>query len=392
MRIGRKVRVLKDKNREEIFNSSNENRRVVISIFYPVDDNWNAYKQALYKDLYSPQEERFLKEWAESEEEKSYINNLTTNVYIDAPIIKNNEKYPVILYSPAFTCDRDSSIFNIEKLVEEGYIVITLGSLYETDFTVMPNGEIIGMSEKLDGLSSDSKEIWQQLVDIRKKDIIFVLDELNYINNYDNDFKGKLDIEKVGVIGFSLGSQGAFEAAADDKRIKAVALFEGCLHYSKVLDRVKEGERTGTPHLLIKRHASSHRLRVDECYSWYENMEDREKAEKLVKNQIETACKITETQEALYEYINGFKSFVKINYSQHMTFCDMPILSNEEYAECLGGKITIKRAHEIINKTTISFFNEFLKGNFNEYQDFVEKENGYSELVEIDGAGEIKLY
>lgn len=265
MRIGRKVRVLKDKNREEIFNSSNENRRVVISIFYPVDDNWNAYK-------------------------------------------------------------------------------------------------------------------------------LFVLDELNYINNYDKDFKGKLDIEKVGVIGFSLGSQGAFEAAADDKRIKAVALFEGCLHYSKVLDRVKEGERTGTPHLLIKRHASSHRLRVDECYSWYENMEDREKAEKLVKNQIETACKITETQKALYEYINGFKSFVKINYSQHMTFCDMPILSNEKYAECLGGKITIKRAHEIINKTTISFFNEFLKGNFNEYQDFVEKENGYSELVEIDGAGEIKLY
>lgn len=256
----------------------------------------------------------------------------------------------------------------------------------------MPNGEIIGMSEKLEGLSSDSKETWQQLVDIRKKDIIFVLDELNYINNYDEDFKGKLEIENVGAIGFSLGSQGVFEAAADDKRIKAVALFEGCLHYSTVLDRIKTSERSNTPHLLIKRHASSHKLRVDECYSWYEDMEDREKAEKLVKSQIETACKITETQKALYEYINGFKSFVKINYTEHMTFCDMPILSNEEYAECLGGQIFIKRAHEIINKTTISFFNEFLKGKFKEYEDFIEKENDYSELLEIDGEGEFKKY
>lgn len=75
-----------------------------------------------------------------------------------------------------------------------------------------------------------------------------------------------------------------------------------------------------------------------------------------------------------------------------MIFCDMPILSNEEYAECLGGQITIKRAHEIINKSTISFFNEFLKGKFEEYQEFIEKENDYSELIEIDGAGQIKKH
>jgi hypothetical protein len=391
MRTGRVVRILVDKNRKEIFSRNNEKRNLIMSIFYPVNDDWSESKQALYKDLYHPNEQRFIEEWKDSVDGGDYINSLATNIYNNAPIINNNEKYPIILYSPGFSCDRDSTMFFIQNLIEEGYIVITLGSIYETDFTIMPDGKVIEMLDELTNLPSDSKEIWQELINIRKKDILFLLNELDYINKQDEFLKGKLDIEKIGAIGFSLGSQGVFEAAADDKRIKAVVLFEGCLHNSTVSKRVAANEKSNTPHLLIKRHASSHKLRIEEWHSWYANMEDRDKAKKMVEEQIEIACLITKTQKDLYEYVDGFKSFIKINYSKHMTFSDMPMLLNQQYEKCLGGEVSIKKAYEIINTVTAKFFNEFLNGRVNEYQNFINYENTYSELKEINADGEIKI-
>lgn len=389
MRVGRTVRVLEDLDRNETFIRTDNNRKVIISVFYPVDRGWNAPKQALYIDLYKPMEKRFIDEWKEAGVNENYICSITTKIYLDSPISNKHTKYPVIIYSPGFSCDRDSSTFSAQKLAEEGYIVITLGHIYETDYTIMPDGKVIEISQDLRNISSNSKEIWKMLIDIRKQDIIYLLNVLDYINNHDESLRGKLDTQKVGVIGFSLGSQACFEAAADDKRIKAVALFEGCLHNSTVSERVESGERTNTPHLLLKRHAASQRLRVEECISWYKDMEDREEAEKRIKEEVETALMITKTQKNLYEYVNGFKSFVKLNYSKHMTFSDIPILQNKQYEECFGGKLSIKMAHKIINTVTVKFFNEFLSSSVNEYNNFISCENHYSELVRIDADGEI---
>ncbi len=390
MKIGRVVRVVKDNNRNEIFNCTNEKRALIMSIFYPADEAYCEGKSALYKDLYEPYVERFIQEWAESDELEQYINELSTNIFINAPTKNVKDKYPIVIYSPGFSCDRDSTVFIIEKLVGQGYIVITLGSLHETDFTIMPNGEVVEMLEELKALSSNSKEIWRELIDVRKRDILFLLDHLEYINKNHELLKNKLLLDKIGIIGFSLGSQACFEAAADDKRIKAVVLLEGCLHHSTVLERVNRGQKSKTPHMLFKRHASSQSLRVEECHSWYEDLEDRDKAETLIKKEIEIACEITKTQKALYEFVDGYKSFIKIENTNHMTFCDMPILLNQQHEECLGGKISVKTAHEIISTATLKFFNEFLCNSIDEYKNFIKYENIYSKLKEIDADGEIK--
>lgn len=388
MEIGRVVRVVKD-NRNEILNCTNEKRTLIMSVFYLADEAYCEGKSALYKDLYEPNVERFIQKWAKSDELEQYINELSTNIFINVPIKNVNDKHPVVIYSPGFSCDRDSTVFIIEKLVEQGYIVITLGSLYETNFTIMPNGEVVEMLAKLNDLSSNSKEIWRELIDIRKRDILFLMTHLEYINENDELLKNKLLLDNIGMIGFSLGSQACFEAAADDERIKAVVLLEGCLHHSTVIERVNRGQKSKTPHMLFKRHASSQSLRVEECNSWYKDLEDRDEAEALTKEQIEIACEITKTQKALYEFIDGYKSFVKIENTNHMTFCDMPILSNQQYEECLGGEILVKTAHEIICTATLKFLNEFLCDSTNEYKNFIKHENIYSKLKEIDADGEL---
>jgi dienelactone hydrolase len=389
MRVGRIVKVLSDLSRNEVTSNSKEKRKLIISIYYPVDDNWNADRQAFYIDLYHPKEQRFIDEWKAEGVQEGFIRNIKTNIYMNAPMKSDNTKYPIVIYSPGFSCSRDSSIFTLQKLVEEGYIVITVGHIYETDFTVMPSGQVIEMLTELKNISSNSLDTWKRLINIRKQDIIFLINELDFINKYDEFLNGKLDLSSIGVIGFSLGSQACFEAAAEDSRIKAVVLFEGCLHNSTVSQRVKAREKSYTPHLLIKRHASSHKLRVDECYSWYKDMEDREEAEERVKESIEQAFIITKTQKDLYEYLKGYKSFVKLNHSKHLTFSDMPMLENREYEECLGGQLSINRAYKIVSEVTLRFFNEFLYGYTNEYQNFINNENNYPELKMINGEGEI---
>lgn len=208
-------------------------------------------------------------------------NDLTTNIFINVPIEDVDDKYPVVIYSPGFGCDRDLTIFIIEKLVQQGYVVITLGSPHETSCTIMPN-------------------------------------------------------------------------------------------------------------VLLKRHASTKSLGIEERLSWYENLEDRNEADILIKEDIDIVYKMAETQKALYEFLEDYKSFVKIENSTHMTFCDEPILLNQEYEECLGGKILIKTAHEIISTVTVKFLNEFLCNSADEYKNFIKYENTYEKLKEIDANGEIK--
>ena len=57
MKIGRVVRILEDTSRKDIFSKIDENRKVIISIFYPMDENYKIEKQAFYKDLYDPRQD-----------------------------------------------------------------------------------------------------------------------------------------------------------------------------------------------------------------------------------------------------------------------------------------------------------------------------------------------
>jgi hypothetical protein len=383
MRVGRIVKLLIDGDRRETLSSVDEERKVIISIFYPIDSSWNPDRQALYSDLFKPSQERFINAWIGKGVDEAYIRSLNTNIYNDAPADLVDNKYPVILYSPGCTFDRDSAVFVIEKLVNEGYIVITIGALYETEFTILPNGEVIEMAETLNKDNYTYDE-WYELTDIRKKDIIFILNQLDNLNNTDLLLKGKLDLDKIGIMGFSLGAVSVFEVAAEDKRIKAVVLFEGCMFYSSVDSKIKRGERLSTPLMLLKRHDCTYQQMVDKTKGWFEDLECNE-----FKEELKLIEDISKTQEQLYEYLDGYKSFVKINFSDHPSFSDYYLLANEKYFEYCGGENNVEKVHEIINEATIRFFNEFIRNKVNEYQEFVNIEKRYQELKIISSVGEI---
>ncbi len=164
MKIGRTVRLLTDIKRKEFLNGTDEKRKIIISIFYPTDEEMDEPTQGLYMDLFYPCQEEFVKRFTEisnsagKQIDESYLRSIKTNTYNNIPISKKDIVYPIIIYSPGLGLDRDLLTYNIEKLVSKGYIVITLGHIYDTYFTILPDGEIIEQSEFVDNSTFEEKK------------------------------------------------------------------------------------------------------------------------------------------------------------------------------------------------------------------------------------------
>ncbi|UVI33794.1 alpha/beta hydrolase family protein [Paenibacillus spongiae] len=256
------------------------------------------------------------------------VSHLETNVYNNAPIIHADRTYPVIVYSPEFGVERDMYLFNIQELVGNGFIVITVSAPYESVFTVFPNGEYIRQLGVVVGVIQGTDfDAWDRLLDIRTKGISRLMDELPEMNINHGMLKGKLDLERIGAIGHSLGGAAMFRAAQVDRRIKAGILLDASLH---LLGEIKG--RIDTPFLLLRQQAST--------------------LEQLLKsgmNEI-VAREYMNGQKRLADDFCGFKSFIRIKRANHMSFSDVPLHFKEP---------DIADIHGVINTLTTLFMKRF---------------------------------
>jgi hypothetical protein len=387
MKIGRVVRLLTDNNRKELFSGVDEQRKIIISIFYPAGENSNKFKQGLYMDLFNPCQEEFIKRFGEKKDlsgqklSEDYLRSMKINTYNDIAICEKEILYPVIIYSPGLGMDRDCLIYNIERLVSEGYIVFTVGHIYDTDFTILPDRRIIEQSKHIENSTIEENE---QLVDIRKEDIIFLLDELKILNREDEIIKEKLDLDKLGILGHSIGGVAVFRAAEEDTRIKAIVMLDGSLQIFNLSKKISEGKSLNTPLLNFRRGSIDYSNEMKKIIESNADIKDGEEFRKRIIGRHQTLIEQIRGQKELYEYLSGYKSFIKLKNSEHLTFTDWPVIFNREFVNSV---LNIKEAHEIISDITTRFFNEFLCGIKDDYRNFINS-NRCSKICVINENGE----
>ena len=246
-----------DSTRKELFDNTNEsNREITVKAWYPSDTESNP-------------EPYLLK--AEAEFAVKYLQfpqiykDLITNSSRDVPLSSNENTYPILIFSHGFGEHYAQNSILMEELASHGYIIFSISHHYECKFSSYPDGRFIYIdmnSPRLQKImqemsnpkamelyqkmfsASNDEERMQVLVETSEiiptgltespkywsEDISFFMDQLEGINKKDKIFREKLNLDRIGVFGMSLGGIASGEISLLDKRIKACVNIDGGIY------------------------------------------------------------------------------------------------------------------------------------------------------------------
>ncbi|WP_263360075.1 alpha/beta hydrolase family protein [Acidicapsa ligni] len=163
----------------------------------------------------------------------SYRSVLLTNSFLDAAV-HSGAPYPVLLYNPGWQGERTESTFQMEELASHGFIVVAIDHTFFGGLVEFPDGRVAdsGNAPEIGSfLHSTIEEQWAlggKYVKIEAQDNIFVLDQLQAMNqDVSSPWFHRLDLSRVGVMGFSIGGAAAAQTAYQDPRVKAAINLDG---------------------------------------------------------------------------------------------------------------------------------------------------------------------
>jgi pimeloyl-ACP methyl ester carboxylesterase len=159
----------------------------------------------------------------------------------DVDVSPQQLMYPVILLRAGGGALSSDYTALAEDLTSHGYVVVSFDAPYRTVITAFPDGRVMGRSAQSDFDSmayAAAEEAATKAMGFWIMDARFVLDRLQQLNANDpaGRFKGKLNLEKVGIVGHSLGGATAAQFCHDDTRCKGGIDIDGIPFGSVVQD------------------------------------------------------------------------------------------------------------------------------------------------------------
>jgi predicted dienelactone hydrolase len=176
-----------------------------------------------------------------------------THAYLGADVARTGAPFPVITYSTSGLMSSHVTLF--EELASHGYVVLCIGHPYWNPFVYGADGEVLpfdGQNEQYQAWWAEAgaagvveaksqitlarttasqerahlrhNELMPVAIDDLKTwaaDIGFVLDELEVMDQGAGFLAGALDLEQVGIMGFSKGGAAAGQFCVTDERCKA---------------------------------------------------------------------------------------------------------------------------------------------------------------------------
>ncbi|MEV6349139.1 hypothetical protein [Actinoplanes sp. NPDC051851] len=200
-----------------------------------------------------------------------------TGGHLGAPIARQRQPFPVVLYSPGAGDPRTWETTVVQDLASRGYVVVTIDHTYDASEVEFPDGRVAG--GVLPKLFSEISEpagfqaLAGKIFDVRVDDTRFVLDELAALNggaNPDAEHRplptgvaGALDLRRTGMFGVSAGGMTALQTMDEDPRITAAIDMDGAVESPLLTDPIAlwPVARDGLdgPFLLMGDEATDHR-------------------------------------------------------------------------------------------------------------------------------------
>jgi len=345
-----------DRSRPELFTTDpNDYRELMAQVWYPAQKAPSALRAPYIQDadVVTPAMGRVthLPEFL-----FAHFKYVTTNAVPSALMADEKSSYPVLIFSSGLGGFRAVSTFQIEALVAHGYIVVGLDQPGAVAMVRFPDGRQISGWPRDDISALIDQSVEAQLkvptlygvafpagiIPYFGGDISFALDQLAAVNQADPNhiLTGRLDIERTGAFGLSLGGMNVAEACSKDSRLKACLIID----VSIPADAVKAGLKQ--PSMFITRDADTMRLERARSGGWTE------------KDIAQTLG----TMRSVYEGLPGDGYYVEIPKIFHVNFTDLPYWLPLAPQFGLTGPIDSQRGFDIVNAYSIAFFDKELRG------------------------------
>lgn len=245
-----------DTGRPELFTEDpDDHREVTATVWYPAELVEGA-DRAPYYPMAGEIVTRF--PYPDS------LADIETSSWFDIPVAGGREHFPVILFSHGWGEHVGQSTVLMQELASCGFIVFSIGHHHESKFWVYPGGRVVfldtqnprfqqimaeqnqpGIMDLFNamfaaGTSEEQRAVFRRSIEAMPTmltetprmwadDISFVIDQLDSLNCGRGRFGSRLDLDRVGVAGMSMGGIAAGQACIDDRRIKACINCDGGL-------------------------------------------------------------------------------------------------------------------------------------------------------------------
>jgi predicted dienelactone hydrolase len=318
-----------DRGREEMFTTARgDKRHLIVQVWYPAETQPDA-QRALYvqhPELYG------------TPLKPGELSSMETNAVLQAPLSAAHARYPVILYSHGFNANMFSATFLTEQLASHGYVVFSISHTFFNDVERFPDGyqavrDFFPTMEE----GASQEEGYRKFGEFTERyttvplveDTKFVIRQIEELERTATSFfHGRLDLERMGIGGWSMGGWNAASMCNIEARIRAGINYDGTVASSPRERGVRR------PFMLLKSELPPPVLQG------MEGEEFRTMIEIMRRNERE----FIEHSEEVYR--------VSIPGAKHTSFSDYPL-----YDESAKGSIDTQLCHRIVVDLTLAFFN-----------------------------------
>lgn len=152
---------------------------------------------------------------------------IRTNSCRETPVIPGT--HPVIVVSHGYTGLLTDYTFLFEDLASRGSVVASIAHTFESSVVETPDGRVLashlGTHFVDDNLHTDERSI-RFALSVRVYDLAFVVSQLEKLSRTKGPFFGKLDLQRIGVLGHSMGADTAMISLREHSNVRAAVLID----------------------------------------------------------------------------------------------------------------------------------------------------------------------
>lgn len=353
-----------DANRLEPFlDHTTQKRELMIKVYYPAIPDPSKHFAPYF---HSPQLVRAFAEFYNLPDFAfDHLNLVTTNSKEGLLVSNAQPNYPVILFSHGAGTSMEVHTAQCEDLASHGYIVVAIDHPYVSAATVFPDRIVSHREATTDFKVAEPAVVITQIM---ADDASFVIDQLTELNagQYASPLKGKLDLEKLGAMGHSVGGAVAYNLALNDRRIKAAIDLDGVVYIAPTGD-----PQQVIPFLMLA-NDRYHIQAIQQRIPLMKRFEDMNEIDQKITldvygNQANYQAAYVKAQQNVIGFTDILKSsgnLFTITGSDHMKFTDLGLfIAVPQLRQLLGigGETSPVRVLGITEAVTVTFFDHYLK-------------------------------